>query len=134
MDKNKAKELSDILLAYSQGKTIQYFADGSDFNKGEWVDVNNLNSGILKEASMEVNGEYLELRIKPEPKLVPFTFDDNLVGKVVVTKDNNNKALIVGQMQDGVYTGTRKSIIRYNELLKLVEFEDGSPCGKYIEE
>ena len=65
----KAKELSEILKAYSEGKTIQ--------RKGNtgWADLPGLLGEDIKQATVKVGGEYLDLRIKPQPKLVPFTFE-----------------------------------------------------------
>ena len=119
MNKQKAKELLPIIKAFSEGKTIEF----SRLNLEDW--------NVCENPEFM---DYNKYRIKPEPKLVPFTFEDNLCGKVIVTKDNNNRAIIVGQMQNGVYTGTRTTITTYSELLKNFELEDGSFCGKYITE
>ena len=119
MNRDDAKTLAPIVKAYGDNKEIEWF------NGEEWVSC---------EYSVRFSDKPEKYRIKPQLKLVPFTFEDSLCGKVIVTKDNNNKALIIGQMQDGVYTGTRTIVTKYSELLKNFEFEDGSPCGKYISE
>ena len=63
MEKEKAKKLSELLLAYSNDKIIQIF-------KGdEWIDI----SGELLNTQIE----FELIRIKPEPKLVPFTRVDH---------------------------------------------------------
>ncbi len=128
MDKNKAKELSDILLAYSQGKTIQYYTGKA------WIDIDNFVSGILKEASMDIGGQYLELRVKPELKLVPFTFEDKqlLKDRWVTQKEFTAISKIIRVASNGVLVAN--DAITYSRLFHAYEFEDGSPCGKYIEE
>ena len=118
MTKEKAKELSDILLAYSQGKTIQ---TQSFF--GPWYDL----AGFYM--------EYLNfnLRIKPESKLVPFTFEDELLGRKIIYSDGT-RAMITAQKKDGVYIGGSLNLTSYSSLISTTKFEDGSPCGKYINE
>ena len=76
----------------------------------------------------------IQYRIKPEPKLVPFTFEDVdlLIGKAVKSKTKNVITLIQvvypkNVMMHGFDT------ISYYCLLQNWEFIDGSPCGKYVE-
>lgn len=73
-----------------------------------------------------------EFRVYSEPKLVPFTFKDNLLGKIVVYSDES-KAMITAQKKDGVYIGGSLNLTSYSNLMTFVKFEDGSPCGKYVE-
>jgi hypothetical protein len=125
MKKEKAKELSDILLAYSQGKTIQFSKIGTD----DWCDFDE-----------DVFASYYKYRVKSEPKLVPFTFEDNKLfrDKWIKIKDKIYPKRIVNIMSNGVVifeTDHHGDFIRlsYEKLLSDYEFEDGSPCGKYIE-
>ena len=131
--KEKAKELSEILKAYSEGKTIQ--------RKGNtgWNDLHELLGEDIKQASIKIGGEYLDLRIKPEPKLVPFTFEDShlFLNKVVKGKspyrDTRMKHIVVSCNDEFVWLGTIGTKITYFRFLNEFEFEDGSSCGKYVE-
>jgi hypothetical protein len=133
MDRNKAKELSDVLLAYSQGKTIQILIEqgcswnGSHVGCDTWFDLPNLPMQFYKN----------EYRVKPEPKLVPFTFEDNLLFKDKWVKLNNTSLCrIVRFSKESVSIANELNINSYSyiELLRYAKFEDNSPCGKYIEE
>ena len=126
--KEKAKELSEILKAYSEGKTIQIFKNN------EWVDVVGELYNTMY--SFEV------LRIKPEPVLVSFTFEDKdlFKGRWVKVKNSyvgsGSLNKIVNVNSTGVvYINANGSIIKktYEELLEQCSFEDNSSCGKYIE-
>ena len=131
--KEKAKELSEILKAYSEGKTIQ--------RKGNtgWTDLPELLGEDIKQATVKVGGEYLDLRIKPEPVLVSFTFEDShlFLNKVVKGKspysNTRMKNIVVSCNDDYVWLGTMAIGFSYSRFLNELEFEDGSPCGKYIE-
>jgi len=125
MTKDKALELANILIAYSDGKIIQ-----RELNGGKWDDIKDLKGEDLKQAAFLIKREYANLRIKPTPKLVPFTFEDNLVGKVI--KTTLSKFIITSQSDEKV--GIGHSIKSYKELLYDCTFEDGSKCGKYINE
>lgn len=127
MTKEKAKELAKILLAYSEGKTIQkynwlYICEGR-YEQG-WEDIKDLKYDELT----------FTMRIKPEKKLVPFTFEDRdlFKDKWIVFKNCRtiNKISRVGPVKIGVnlisYT--------YEQAFENFTFEDGSVFGKYIEE
>ncbi len=125
MIKERAKELSDILLAYSQGKLIQISNNGNHWV--EWIATNP--DSIFN---------YNYYRIKPEPKLVPFTFEDNklLQGKYICRNGFTAMYKIIGIDQNGVsliHSGKFKDI-NYNDLFISYCFSDGSNCGKYINE
>ena len=130
MTKDKAKELVDILLAYSNGKTIQI-----ELNNG-WKDIEELKGEDLKQATIRSMGDYLNLRIKPEPKLVPFTLEDKdlFLGKIIKNRRSNLYNIIVGASQQSIWIGSVVAGLNYFELWERYEFEDGSPCGKYVEE
>ena len=128
----KAKELSEILKAYSEGKTIQ--------RKGNtgWADLPGLLGEDIKQATVKVGGEYLDLRIKPQPKLVPFTFEDShlFLNKVVTGKYphavTRRKNIVISCNDEYVWLGTMGTGINYPRFLNEFEFEDGSPCGKHV--
>jgi hypothetical protein len=139
MTKEKAKELSKILLAYSQGKTIQIkMLSGCIFGSrliiaDEWVDLPNDNACIVSNPTDE---KYYQYRVKPEPKLVPFTFEDRELFKNLWFKVKSSGALIrpLRIDKDGLsFSSQALDFICYSHLLSGFELEDGSPCGKYIE-
>jgi hypothetical protein len=119
MKRERAKDLLPIITAYAEGKVIEC-RDAVRAKQGSWE--------IVDEPSWV---DTIEYRIKPKPRYIPFTFDDNLVGRVVVTR-GGGKALIVGQIEGGVYVGAGLEPITYMALL-LWTFLDGSPCGKLSE-
>ena len=122
MIKERAKELSDILLAYSQGMLIQISNNGN-----HWVEWNATNPDSIF--------NYNHYRIKPQPKLVPFTFEDNKLfrDKWIIEKiDRNFIGKITGFTNSQIQTTMQ--CIGYITLFKEYEFENGSPCGKYINE
>jgi len=134
MTKEKALEISLILKAYSEGKTIQRMTMTT------WVDVPILTSDNLKQATMPIMEEYQEYRIKPEKKLVPFTFEDNILFRDKWVKGINSTRIslskIVRFSKESISIASQLDInsYSYKEFLAHFTFEDGSPCGKYVEE
>ena len=132
MTKEKAKEIADILLAFADGKTIQKKCYHG------WQDLPILTSEHAKDALLAIKGEYMEYRVKPELKLVPFTFEDNkeFRDRWLKRKNCNSMQRIVGVYPEHVsreYYGERVKLVSYKELLRYYTFDDGSPCGKFIE-
>lgn len=129
MTKEKAKELAEILLAYSEGKEIEYFAGK------RWQSTDNLI----------FDGNSENYRIKPEKELVPFTFEDidllkdkwftNVV-KIngFVPLVNKFKPIHYNEGGIGFYIDDYEYFVSFTQLLLDFIFEDGSKCGKYIEE
>ena len=122
MDKNKAKEFSNLLLAYSEGKTIEVriYPDKGPL-RWELADIDKLNPVYM-------------YRIKSEPKLVPFTFEDKDLFKNKWFKLKTTSGLFKASYIDKSLIAIGASQNSYSELMQLFEFEDGSPCGKYINE
>ena len=122
MIKKRAKELSDILLAYSQGKIIQISNNGNHWV--EWIATNP--DSIFN---------YNYYRIKPKPKLVPFTFEDNLLfrDKWIIELGYTHISKIIKIFHSAVCFGDGR-VLSYSELFHRCEFEDGSKCGKYVNE
>lgn len=118
MNREESKILAPIIKAYGDNKEIEYF------NGKEWESCEH-SVGFLDKPE--------KYRIKPQSKLVPFTFEDNLLGKIVVYSDES-KAMITAQKKDGVYIGGSLNLTSYSNLMTFVKFEDYSPCGKYINE
>lgn len=127
MTRDKAKELVPILQAYSEGKIIQ--ANSVEDNLG-WKDLNDITLGIISNFTLNI----WRLRIKSEPKLVPFTFEDNLLfrDKYVRYKGCFPLIKIISFSPKGVLLGSDAASYEY--LFKENEFEDGTPCGKFVEE
>ena len=139
MKKTTALELSSVLKAYAEGKYLQKRVyDG-------WTDVTKLTLSEVNEAirSWEKKDVFLTLRIKPEKKLVPFGFEDNLMfrDKYIILKEVYggcgylNKIVNINHSDIRYVNCVGKIVgVYYEDLLKKYEFEDGSPCGKYVEE
>lgn len=127
MNKNKAIELAEVLIAYAEGKTIQY---NSIEDSLRWKDVRDLTTGFVTNFNIGI----WTFRIKSEPKLVPFTFEDNLLFKDKWVKSNTTKRLfrIISVIEDGFFLLNER--ITFDNLLKYYKFEDDSSCGKYINE
>jgi len=125
MNRENAIKLIPIIQAFADGKIIEY---------------NNLQGIWISNIEIGFNDDYNRYRIKPEPKLVPFAFEDNLLfrDKWMRRKGSKINHLIRTNLIGGTYVifneflGTKK--VYFLELLNNYEFEDGSPCGKYINE
>ena len=120
MDKARAKKLLPIITAFSEGAKIESSANGVS-----WVEVND-----------PVWAKHQEYRIKPEPKLVPFTFEDNKLfrDKWIRAKGYIPLVRITSINQRGFDFYQNNNTITWQYALSNYEFEDGSPVGKYIEE
>ena len=119
MNKIEAKEFLPMVKALADGKIIQ-IKDKYD----EWKD--------LKAPSF--CEEVCNYRIKPEPKLVPFTFEDNPLFRdrwIVLNKTGSIWRIEVITRNAVYINGSRCS---YDLLFRQYKFDDGSPCGKYVEE
>lgn len=120
MNKERAKELLPIIEAFVNGKVIEYLF------VGEW-----------RVATCPDWTPGVKYRIRQEPKLVPFTFEDNLLFKDKwikykgLSKDLNR---IVRVCSSWIYIENLETPILYEHLLDIFEFEDGSKCGKYVNE
>ena len=90
-------------------------------------------------------GNYMCIIRKKEPKYVPFDLSDSEVrkslrGKWIKNKDNHFEICITDFSHQGHVGNTiRADIYRANdmeadELLNYWMFDDGSPCGKLVEE
>ena len=120
MNKMQAKEFLPMIKALADGKIIQV-----KDNYDEWKD--------LKAPSF--CEEVCNYRIKPESKLVPFTFEDNLLFRDKWIRQKDLKALSrlswFGPISISLGDNNKMT---YIQLLDNFEFEDGSPCGKYTNE
>ena len=117
MLRDRARELLPIIQAFADGKAIEYK------NAGNW-----------KLATGPDWSNDIQYRIKPEPKLVPFTFEDKDLFKNKWFKLKTTSGLFKASYMDKSLIAIGASQNSYFELMQLFEFEDGSPCGKYINE
>ena len=117
MTKEKAAKFLPIIKAYIEGATIQYFSPV----EREWKDT--INPAFASGSTY---------RIKPEPKLVPFTLEDadKLSGKAVTFKGRESVYTIFHVCSTGVNMSCG-----YYDFKQLQEyatfFPSGEPCGKY---
>lgn len=129
MTKEKAKYLSDVLKAYSEGKTIQYkFYD----NIGKlyvWKDLTEL---------ITMDFSYGEYRVKPEPKYRPYKSAEEFL------KDQKEHGpYIIGNClfiplkiyEDAIVYYAQKDEKGFEQMFTFVDladrfaWQDGSPCG-----
>ena len=92
------------------------------FNGDNWHD-----DGITHVSDYTLFGVYPR-RIKRKPQYRPFRKGDNakLVGRVVIAKNEECRAMITRQLHDVSVNGVNWS---FDELFKYFTFDDGSPCG-----
>ena len=123
-NRTELKTLLPILIAIENGQTVECRG-----TIGEWYPITqDVHTTFYFDESYE-------FRVKPEQKLVPFTFEDaeSLIGKVVKTKNGGNIIGVVISIFNCVISmGGDK--MTYNDLYRDFTFLDGSPCGKYINE
>jgi hypothetical protein len=119
MTKEEAKKAAEVMSAYVDGREIECKVGHSH---DSWDLVND----------PAFNWYYYDYRIRPKQKLVPFTFDDanSIIGRAIKKNYFNWKSIIVDCAPNGVYAGINSNFVSYENLLKVYEFLDGSPCGK----
>ena len=121
-------DLLPILSALIDGKEIEYkiVREENSCWKKMMVDT-------MCEYDFDLN--LYEFRIKPERKLVPFTFEDAefLIGNVIVSKDKTLYDTISRVSMSEEASGSKVNR-GYQNLFESFNFLDGSPCGKYINE
>lgn len=108
----------ELIESFKQGAKIQYYNELDE----NWLD--------LEFPKFDKCGKY---RIKPELVLVPFDITDrkSLFYKMIKRKELQDYSIIVNLDNLGVWLG--HYYYNYTELLKYYEFENGEPCGKYVE-
>ena len=121
MTREEAKQLLPIITAFAEGKKIQY-----NLNTIGWGDIG-------KHDLLDFSGSPKNYRIKPEPKYIPFTFEDRELfrDKWVRTKTHSKEFKITGMSRGTV--GTEKTNLTYSEAFAYLEFLDGTPFGKLAE-
>lgn len=131
-EQQKAKELAELLTAFTEGKQLQFMNDD-----GYWCDYQATIKDIVEEFLYLDN---VHIRIKPETKRVEYNLDDDLVGKIVIEKNKSSivKRMIISQDRISVLVSdyqnyTDKSWYHYNQLSELFTWADGTPCYKEVE-
>ncbi len=104
------------ILAFKNDKAIQV----KSLSTGIWHDTNDPSFGIM-----------YEFRVKPEPKLVPFTYLDakDLIGKAVIGKIDKSVRLIGVVTENDIMLSNSSYLISFRNLLDYYLFLDGSPIG-----
>ena len=123
MTRDDAIILAPIIKAWSEGKRIEC---KSRIDEDGWYE-------LMGPLSFDPKYQW---RIKPEPELVPFDYEDNLIGKIIVEKDIKRKFMVIFQDEHGIiYIDLHFGEINvsYAELLTCYTFIDGTNCGKKVE-
>jgi len=111
-DKEMAAKMAEVMVAYAKGKKIQMLCSG-----GVWDTLVGTPSW---------NWNMHEYRVKPEPKVRPWTKEEVPIGKIVVSTVGNRYA-IQAACDGGLYLiGT---FVDYIRMLETHKMGDGSPCG-----
>lgn len=123
MTKDRAKTLLPIIEAFTKNKVIQYYDEFDNI----WINT--------YEPTWE---NYTKYRIKPEPKYIPFTFEDmkNVRDKWIYFSNDTKQLMRINKYTDTkvVFSNTsNNTFYNYDDLLKFFSFEDGTPCGKLVE-
>lgn len=125
MTKENAHLYLPFVQALAEGKEIEFYEESTD----KW-------SNAVEYTFMHPAKCY---RIKPEKKLVPFTWEDRglLIRKIIKSKDGTVITTIIGivKLVDGSFRiDLSIQPVSPNQLLIDYTFLDGSPCGKEVEE
>ena len=125
MTREKAKEMLPIIQAYAEGKAIQYRNI-----EGEWEDI--------EEPSFS---EYIEYRIKPEPKYRPFKDREECWNEMLkhqpfgwIKNKNSNDYVNIASVYCSNETKVRIEIsprlgLSAEHAYNQFEFADGTPFG-----
>lgn len=111
---------------HKHAATIKAWADGADIEYKSGY-------GIWQDARTPQWQLDVEYRVKPSPKVAPFTVEDapNLIGKAVINSVTGKVWLVTAIENDGVRLTAYH--VDYLFLYHQYKFLDGSPCGKTVE-
>lgn len=129
MTREEAKKLLPIIQAFSEGRVIQYQANG------KWRDY---TSTELAFDMVPIDKNY---RIKSEPKYRPFANAEECWTEMlkhqpigwVKNKKDKRYVLITVCENDSVFTG-RNEGWHFKDIIDLFTFADGTPFGVKVEE
>lgn len=128
MTRIEIKKIIEVLIAYAEGKALQAKPIGSKDSR--WEDVTG---------DCDFHNPFWEFRIKPEPKLVPFTFEDAPLfrNEWVIHKGSAINKKINAYSNTGIIfeDSSITTFATYAQFLLNYKFTDtGEPCGKIVEE
>lgn len=121
MTKREAAHLSDVLKAYSEGKSIEYQFHGS------WMPV-------LVTTNLESIIGFHSVRIKPEPKYRPYKNTEEFLN---ASKKHGPYLCIAEQcyfpdtiFSNGIsFAKTSEYFETFDQVFKKYKWQDGTPCG-----
>lgn len=127
-EQQKAKELAELLIAFSEGKQLEY----NFYPENEWRKIEDVESIIIA-----IKAGY-EIRIKPETKREPLNQQDLIERRKLgfeamwVKNSKGDEYFINGITDGGIHFG--KAYLLYEELLESnLTFLDGTPCYKEVD-
>lgn len=115
-------EMCAVMQAFKEGKTIEFKDNRSVGN--EW------KRGV--KPTWDWN--YFDYRVKPEPKYVPYdSVTEVEKDKWIMRKGSNiiDKITSIDREDNTVYYGVWEDL---QHLFEKYTYEDGTPCGKLVEE
>ncbi len=150
MKKEKIKQLMDVMQAYVNGKTIQYYKVDLSFKIEHPGEPNFNNKWVDVDEEHLFRPDLYDYRIKPEPKYRPFKNADECwqemlkhepFGWVVIIENNLSiKYNIQALIQDGVKSTAvltddmMSEKFSFEGVLQKFTFVDGTPFGIKKEE
>lgn len=136
MKKEKIKQLVDVMQAYVNGKTIQYYKVDLSFKiehpgkpnfNAKWVDVDEEH---------HFRPDCYDYRIKPEPKYRPFKDVDECWQEMLkhqpfgwLREKKRNVYTQIGFMHTEGIQGTSGGSSNYKAFFDCFSFADGAPFG-----
>lgn len=132
MTNEKAKELSVILKAYSEGKSIQYRIFSHDHEWTDWEDFTD----YMVFAEMTTDTCPVQFRIKPVEEYVQFEtakefLDAQKEHGPYLIPDKSDKYVLPTQInQDGLGYVQEYNQMGWYNVFRFYKWQDGTPCGK----
>ena len=126
MTKEEAKYLSEILKAYSEGKTIQW----------SWKNCNSWNT-IIGPWDFINDIDKIKYRIKPEPKLRPYANAEEFLK--AMKEHGPYMTYIRGNCYYlPIFVGGSTIVVDanqpdYKDTMESYKWQDGTPCGIFEE-
>ena len=112
----------DINLSMNYPILVRFQEDNYTFTIDGKNDVTSFKIALSQNPIPEIVNKPLE------DTYIPFTFEDDLLGKHIKNKKGDRKGIITHQNKSGIYPGDL--FVPYEHLLTYWEFADGKPCGK----
>lgn len=117
----KIDKLRTLAEAEAAGKTIQFQTLVSEV----WAESSSLIGNV--DHYFRNSERY---RIKPEPKVRPWTAEEVPVGAVVIAKGGNKWRRIISAVDgSGLWLGTATCHLPFETVFADYTLDDGSPCG-----